>query len=278
MSLTAYLFLYTATAFALSFLFFPVLIKLLNQWTIFDSPGTHKIHLSYTPSMGGACIVLSVFITLLISFPLTEWIALKYFFISLSVMCAIGLRDDILALNPLRKLLGQFLPILILVVFGNTTLNSFYGILPYGFAAWISWGVTVFTIIILTNAYNLIDGLDGLAGSIAVIILAFLGWWFYNADQFYFSVLSFCFLGALAAFLIFNWQPSKIFMGDTGTLSIGFVISVLTIHFINTNFALSKSSPVHFSASISTAICILIVPVFDTVRIIVLRLSKFQSF
>lgn len=201
MNLATHLLLYTFTAFTLSILFFPVLIKLLKQWRIFDSPGNHKIHIAYTPSMGGICIVISVFITLLISFPLAEWIALKYFFISLFVMCAIGLRDDILALDPSRKLIGQFLPILILVIFGDTTLNSFYGIIPYDFTVGISWFLTVFTIIILTNSYNLIDGLDGLAGTVAVVILAFFGFWFYQANNFYLSILSFCFLGSIIAFL-----------------------------------------------------------------------------
>jgi len=119
--------IYTLTAFTISVLFFPVLIKLLQQWNLFDKPGEHKIHQDFTPSMGGVCIILGVIFTLLISYNLQEWIRQKYFFVAMAIMFITGLRDDILALDPLRKLIGQVLPVVILVVFGNVYLSSFYG-------------------------------------------------------------------------------------------------------------------------------------------------------
>ena len=270
--------IYTLTAFTISVLFFPVLIKLLQQWNLFDKPGDHKIHQDFTPSMGGVCIVLGVIFTLLISFNLQEWIHLKYFFVAMAIMFITGLRDDILALDPIRKLIGQFLPVVILVVFGNVYLNSFYGTLDVIiFPTWLGWIITVFTIIILTNAYNLIDGLDGLAGTIGLIILCFFGCWFYLSDYLYYSILAFSFCGSVLAFLIFNWQPSKIFMGDTGSLTIGLLLSYLSIHFINTNYSLPENFPTRFQASIGTVVCVLIIPIFDTLRVIVLRLRRFES-
>ena len=222
--------------------------------------------------------MLGVIFTLFISFPFQEWIQLKYFFVALAIMSITGLRDDILALDPMRKLIGQFLPVVVLVVFGNLSLNSFYGTFDaLVFPAWVGWVITIFTIIILTNAYNLIDGLDGLAGTIGLVILLFLGCWFYTAGFPYFSIIAFAFSGSIVAFLIFNWQPSKIFMGDTGALAIGLVLSYLSIHFINLNYDLREDHPVHFQASIGTAVCVLIIPIFDTLRVIILRLRKFQS-
>ena len=255
-----------------------MLIKLLKQWNLFEKPGDHKIHQDFTPSMGGICIILGVIFTLLISFHLQEWIHLKYFFVAMAIMVITGLRDDILALDPVRKLIGQFLPILILVVFGNVYLNSFYGtfdsvVFPTG----LGWLITIFTIIILTNAYNLIDGLDGLAGTIGFVILLFFGCWFYFAGYPYLSILAFAFCGSILAFLIFNWQPSKIFMGDTGALAIGLLLSYLSIHFININYSLPQNHPAHFEASIGTAVCVLIIPIFDTLRVIILRLRRFES-
>lgn len=272
------LLVYTATSFTIAVLFLPVLIKLLTQWSVFDSPGQHKIHEDYTPSMGGICIMLGVLFTLLISFRFSDWVSLKYFFIALAVMLTVGLRDDILALDPVRKLIGQVLPIVILVVFGHTQLTSFYGMILTGmtFPVVVSWLVSIFTIVILTNAYNLIDGLDGLAGSVGIVILSFFGWWFFSVDQAYFSIIAFAFVGAIAGFLVFNWEPSKIFMGDTGALSIGLVISYLAVQFINFNFNLPQENQ-HFLASISTAICVLIIPVFDTARVIIFRLRRLQS-
>ena len=222
--------------------------------------------------------MLGVVFTLLISFPFQEWIHLKYFFVALAIMFITGLRDDILALDPVRKLIGQFLPVLILVVFGNVYLNSFYGTFEaIIFPTWIGWMITIFTIIILTNSYNLIDGLDGLAGTIGLVILLFFGLWFYIAGNFYFSILAFAFSGSILAFLIFNWHPSKIFMGDTGALAIGLVLSYFSVHFININYGLPESHPAHFKASIGTTVCVLIIPIYDTLRVIILRLRRFES-
>ena len=221
--------------------------------------------------------MLGLVFTLLISFPLEEWIVMRYFFVALAVMFVTGLRDDILTLTPSRKLLGQILPIVILAIFGKTTLNSFYEIYPMLFPQWLAWTTTILTLVILTNAYNLIDGVDGLAGTIAVIIFIFFGTWFYLADNFYLSILSFSLASSIIAFLIFNWDPSKIFMGDTGTLTIGFAIGVLAIHFINQNFATSGNEYFHFQSSISTTVCVLIIPLFDTMRVIIIRIRKLQS-
>lgn len=227
--------------------------------------------------MGGVCILLGFFFTLLISFPLQEWINYKYFFIGLALMFITGLRDDILTLDPIRKLLGQLLPIFLIVVFGGLLITSFYGISQIIFPAWVSWIVTIFTVVILTNSYNLIDGVDGLAGSISLIIFIFFGSWFLLADQYYLAVMAFAFAGSILAFLFFNWQPSKIFMGDTGTLAIGFVLSYMAIQFINFNFGLPVESTFRFKASVSTAICVMIIPIFDTLRVIIFRLRNFQS-
>lgn len=273
----AYLILYTVISFTIAVLAFPVLIKLLYKWKLFESPGSHKIHSSFKPSMGGICIMLGVAFTLLISYPLTQWIAMKYFFVALAVIFITGLRDDILTLSPKQKLLGQLLPIIILVVFNEAYLQSFYEINDSLWPVWVRWIVTIFTLIILTNAYNLIDGLDGLAGTVALVILSMFGLWFFLTANFYLAVLSFAFVGAIVGFLLFNWQPSKIFMGDTGTLAVGFVISYLAINFINKNYSLDESNAFHFTASISTCICILVIPVFDTARVIIVRLRKMQS-
>ena len=274
----SHLLIYTAVSFTVAFLFFPVLIKLLSKWKVFDSPGRHKIHQHFTPSMGGVPIVIGVAFSLLIALPLTELTKLKFFFISIALMFITGLRDDILTLSPRQKMLSQFLPVIILVVFGNTILSSFYGIFSnFHFPEYLAWAITIFTIVILTNAYNLIDGLDGLAGTVGLISLTLFGIWFYGIDNYALSFVSFSFAGSILAFLIFNWQPSKIFMGDTGALTIGFLLSYLGIQFINQNFSLPQDHFAKFQASIGTIICVLIIPVFDTLRVIILRLRRFQS-
>src|SRR5690606_32018021 len=141
----------------------------------------------------------------------------------------------------------------------------------------VSYVITLLTIIVITNSFNLIDGLDGLAGSIAIIALVAYGVWFYLVDDTVYSILSFSMAGAILAFLIFNWEPSEIFMGDTGALVIGMMLSILTIHFIDFNHNLPETSPFRFTASIATAACFIIIPLVDTCRIVILRLYKRQS-
>lgn len=228
--------------------------------------------------MGGVAISLGTIFALLMSLSLNDWIAEKYFFISMALMFIIGLRDDVLALTPKQKLYSQFLPVLLLVFLGQVTLNSAYGLieLPY-IPNWIIWFISILTLVILTNAYNLIDGVDGLAGTIGIIALIFFGLWFFSIGNLTISLVAMTSAGAILGFLFFNWQPSKIFMGDTGALMIGFLLAYMSIQFININFALAANHPAKFQASISTAICIVIIPVFDTLRVIILRLRKMQS-
>jgi UDP-GlcNAc:undecaprenyl-phosphate/decaprenyl-phosphate GlcNAc-1-phosphate transferase len=228
--------------------------------------------------MGGIPILMGVIFSLLIALPFMEWVKLKFFFIALALMFITGLRDDVLTLTPRDKLLSQILPVIILVVFGDVVLSSFYGILPaFVFPKPIIWIVSIFSVIIFTNAYNLIDGLDGLAGSIGMIVLLWFGVWFYFVDNYPLSLISFVFGGSILGFLFFNWQPSKVFMGDTGALTIGFLLSFLAIQFVNHNYALPETHEARFQASIGTVICVLIVPVFDTLRVIILRLRRFES-
>ncbi len=261
----------------ISVLLFPVVIKIFKTLNWFDSPGTHKIHASSVPSMGGVAIMIGSVLALLMGLPLQQWIERKYFFISIALMFLIGLRDDVLALTPRQKLISQFLPVLVTVFLDRVLLHSFYEWNSEPLPLYLSYLISFVTVIIISNAYNLIDGIDGLAGSVGVLVLAFLGIWFMEADDQYTGLIALCFAGALIAFLIFNWQPSSIFMGDTGALTIGLILSVLTIRFINHNANLPLDHPAKFASSISTAFCVLIIPLFDTFRVILVRLRQLQS-
>jgi UDP-GlcNAc:undecaprenyl-phosphate GlcNAc-1-phosphate transferase len=257
----------------------PVLIKLLSERKVFDAPGKHKIHSGYIPSLGGVCILMGAIFAQLIGLPFSEWATFKFFYITIAMMFITGIRDDILTLTPRQKLIGQLLPIIILVVFGDTVIWSFYGIAFEGvlFNDIVAWCITIFTVVILTNAYNLIDGLDGLAGTVGMISLTCFGIWFYLAGDHWIALISLSFAASLAAFLYFNWEPSRIFMGDTGALVIGVLLSFLTIRFIDNNYRLPFTDPIRFSSSVGTAVMVMIIPIFDTLRVIILRLRKLQS-
>jgi UDP-N-acetylmuramyl pentapeptide phosphotransferase/UDP-N-acetylglucosamine-1-phosphate transferase len=228
--------------------------------------------------MGGIAIFFGFFLSSLIWIDFTMWSEIKFILVALFVIFFIGVRDDLVPLRAILKLVGQILAASLLIFLFDLRLHSLYGILGItDLPNSVSYLFTIFTIIIITNSFNLIDGLDGLAGTIAIIALFCFGTWFFLVGDTTFAILSYTMLGAVFAFLIFNWEPSEVFMGDTGALVIGMLLAILAIHFINVNYELPLESPYKFLSSIGTAACIIITPLVDTSRIIILRLIKRKS-
>lgn len=266
------------TSFVIAFLVVPVIIKYSLLKNLVDIPGRRKIHKKVTPSMGGIAIFFGFFISSLIWIDLQSWGEIKFIMVALFVIFFIGVRDDLVPLKWMLKLGGQIMAASLVIFLYGLRIKSFYGLFGvYELPELATYAITYMTIIVITNSFNLIDGLDGLAGTIAIISLLAFGVWFYVADDIIFSVLSFAMLGAILAFLIFNWEPSEVFMGDTGALVIGMTLAIMAIHFMDTNFNLPAGHPYRFSASIGTVICIIVIPLVDTLRIVILRLSKRQS-
>ncbi len=266
------------TSFVICFLVIPVIIKYSLEKNLVDIPGRRKIHKKITPSMGGIAIFLGFFIASLIWVDITQWKEIRIILIALFIVFFIGVRDDLVPLRPFMKLLGQVMAGSLLIILFDLRLKSFYGLLGiYDIPLIVSYGITLFTIIVITNSFNLIDGLDGLAGTIACIALLAFGVSFFLADDIIFAILSFCMLGAVIAFLFFNWEPSEIFMGDTGALVIGMMLSINAIHFIDLHYNLPVDHPYRFKACISGAVCFMIIPLADTLRIFILRITRKQS-
>jgi UDP-GlcNAc:undecaprenyl-phosphate/decaprenyl-phosphate GlcNAc-1-phosphate transferase len=266
------------TAFVISFLIVPVIIKYSLRKNLVDIPGRRKIHKKVTPSMGGIAIFGGFFISSLIWIDFSYWGEIKFILVALFVIFFIGVRDDLVPLRALVKLMGQLMAVFLLIALFDLRLKSFYGLFGiYELPLIVSYAITVFTIIAITNSFNLIDGLDGLAGTIASIALLSFGTWFFLVGDHIFAIFAFTMLGAIFAFLIFNWEPSEVFMGDTGALVIGMMLAILAIHFIDTNYNLADNEPYKFDASIATAASFIMIPLVDTSRIIILRLWKGQS-
>jgi len=266
------------TSFVIAFLVVPVIIKFSLQKNLVDVPGRRKIHKKITPSLGGVAIFLGFFISSLIWIEIQSWASIKFILVALFVVFFIGVRDDLVPLRWMMKLIGQIMAASLLIFLFNLRITSLYGLFGiHELPEITSYVLTYFTIIVITNSFNLIDGLDGLAGTIGIISLLGFGIWFYLIDDVIFSVLSFSMLGAIFAFLIFNWEPSEIFMGDTGALVIGMLLATLTIRLIETNYTLPATSPFRFTGSVGSAACFIVIPLIDTLRIFILRASKKQS-
>ena len=179
--------------------------------------------------------------------------------------------------HQLKKLLGELLAASILVFKANIKLTSLYGIFGiYELSPIVSIGLTIFTIIVIINAFNLIDGINGLSGSIGVLISTVLGLWFYKIGRLDMAILSFSMVGALVAFLKYNISPAKIFMGDTGSLLIGMMVSILAIQFIELQKTITDANLV-IKAAPAFTIAALILPLFDTLRVFTIRLYRGKS-
>jgi UDP-GlcNAc:undecaprenyl-phosphate GlcNAc-1-phosphate transferase len=266
------------TSFVISFLIVPVIIKYSLRKNLVDVPGRRKIHKKITPSMGGIAIFFGFSVSALIWINFTDWFQIKFILVALFVIFFIGVRDDLVPLKPSLKLMGQIMAASLLIFLFDLRLRSFYGLFGiFDLPEAISYLITVFTIIIITNSFNLIDGLDGLAGTVAIVALLAFGIWFYLVGDIIFAILCFSMMGAIFAFLIFNWEPSEVFMGDTGALVIGMLLSIMAIHFIGQNYNLPANTEYKFTGSVGTAACFIIIPLVDTSRIIILRLLKGQS-
>ncbi len=266
------------TSFVICFLIIPVIIKYSLEKNLVDIPGRRKIHKKITPSMGGIAIFLGFIISALIWMELPQWKETRFILIALFIVFFIGVRDDLVPLRPFMKLLGQLIAGGVLIALFDLRLKSLYGLIGlYDIPLLVSYGITLFTIIVITNSFNLIDGLDGLAGTIASISLLAFGISFFLVGDFVFAVLSFSMLGAVIAFLFFNWDPSEIFMGDTGALVIGLMLAILAIRFIDLQYNLPVDNPYKFKAAISGAVCFVIIPLADTLRIFILRTIRRQS-
>lgn len=266
------------TSFVICFLIIPVIIKYSLEKNLVDIPGRRKIHKKITPSMGGIAIFIGFVVSVLIWMEISQWKEMRFILIALFIVFFIGVRDDLVPLRPFMKLLGQLMAAIVLIALFDLRLKSLYGLLGiYDIPLAVSYVVTIFTIIVITNSFNLIDGLDGLGGTIASIALLAFGTSFFLAGDIVFAILSFSMLGAVIAFLFFNWDPSEIFMGDTGALVIGMMLAILAVHFIDLQYNLPANTPHKFNAAISGAACFIIIPLADTLRIFILRILRRQS-
>ncbi|WP_288340680.1 MraY family glycosyltransferase [uncultured Roseivirga sp.] len=242
-----------------------------------DDPGGRKIHTARTPAMGGLPIFIGFAISILIWAPFEVLRDIKYVLSAVSIMFIIGFRDDLINLRAYQKLIGQVAAAMIIIAICDirfTSLYNLFGLSDIPLA--VSYLLSLFTIIVITNAYNLIDGIDGLSGSVGIIATLFFGLFFFLNGEEGFALVSLSLTGALLAFLNYNWAPSKIFMGDTGSLFIGFFLSILTIKFIDFNYSI-VGQQFAFGGSIGTAVAILILPLADTFRVFVKRVLKGKS-
>ncbi|MBC7936071.1 MAG: undecaprenyl/decaprenyl-phosphate alpha-N-acetylglucosaminyl 1-phosphate transferase [Rhizobacter sp.] len=265
-----------ALAFIITFFAIPVIIQIAKDKKLFDEPDERKVHKTVIPTLGGLGIFAGFIMAFLVGTPLGLSTELQYFVAASVVIFFLGLKDDILVISASKKFIGQLIAAGILIRFAGVEITNMHGFLGiYEIPQFASITLSFFTIIVITNSFNLIDGVDGLAGSLGLLTTFIFGIYFYNIGQLTYAVMAFAMSGSVLSFLIYNFSPAKIFMGDTGSLLLGLVNSILVIKFINS--AGITPGTIDFPAAPAIGFAILMVPLFDTLRVFGLRILDRRS-
>ena len=256
----------------------PSIIHIANKCGLYDdhsiSLKNHKYGIS---RLGGVAVFFSFIITSLLFSKTADFQTFNYLLVSCVILFAVGLKDDLSGVHPSTKFAMQFIVSLIMVFLGDIRLTSMYGVLniyelPYIWSVLIS----VTTMMFITNAFNLIDGIDGLVGVTGVIVSLILGIMFVQMGQPVYACIAFSIVGATGGFLFFNLTPARIFMGDTGSLLIGFISAILSLKFIELN-KVGGVNEVFYNSAPAIAVAILIGPIYDAIRVFLIRVWNGNS-
>jgi UDP-GlcNAc:undecaprenyl-phosphate/decaprenyl-phosphate GlcNAc-1-phosphate transferase len=262
------------TAFVVTLIAIPPIIHLIKKYRLYDVPNARKEHSTPIPTMGGIAIVAGMMMAMFLWFPLTNQIAQISFFFSIVVLFALGIMDDLKDLSAKYKFLIQ-ISLATLIALSGIRITSFDGLFGiYELPLSAQYTFTILAITGITNAFNLIDGIDGLAGGIGFMSLITLGFFLTMSGDVNTALIAFALAGALFAFLYFNFNPAKIFMGDTGSLVLGFVVAVLCIRLMQVNVMIPN--PIVLNAPVFV-LGIVLIPVFDTIRVFSTRIWKGKS-
>lgn len=265
-------------AFSLTWFIIPSIVhtsRLKNLGAVSNGRTSHKDTL---PNLGGIAVFIGFVVSAVFFTGTFLEFELQYIICGLTIVLFLGIKDDILIIDPWKKLIGQIMAAGIIVVFSDIRIDNLYGLFGINEIPYIvSLVFTVFVFLVIINGFNLIDGIDGLASGVGILTSSVFGIWFLLAGDIAFAILSFSFTGSLLAFFYFNVfsKKNKIILGDTGSHVTGFVVGILTFRFMQHNSGINGSAFIYSAPAV--AIGILIIPLFDTLRVFSLRIMQGKS-
>ena len=256
----------------------PSLIAVSRKKNLVDLPNGRTSHNGAIPNLGGVALFASLIITVLTFTNLRSFPSVQYITPGLVILFFIGLKDDVMAISAHTKLRGQIVATAIVVILGNIRFTNLHGFLGIGSIGYLpSVILSIFVIIVIINCFNLIDGIDGLCGGMGVLIsLTFGAWFFINNNNEYVLVAS-TIIGALLAFLYYNVlsKKNKIFLGDTGAMILGYMVAILAIQF--NEFTIGATGIAAVSSAPAVSIAFIFMPLYDVLRVFVLRIISGKS-
>lgn len=265
-------------ALGISVYLVPVVIRVVTSLRLFDHPNERSSALRPIPTLGGIAIFLSFVFSVTIGMYGHDLSGMIYIFAAILLMFFVGLKDDVVDLPPWKKLLAEIIAAGCIIVFANIRFTNFHGFLGIGeIGMFTSVVITTFFIVVIINSVNLIDGIDGLASGLIILYGAVFGFWFLISDHIEYAIVSFTLVGSTVGFFYYNvfGEKNKIFMGDTGSLVLGTILSIIVIQFNEFNIAQQSQFTIGSVPIVSFGI--LIYPLADTLRVFIIRLMQKKS-
>ncbi len=262
-----------------SFLAIPVIVRVAKAKGLTDQPNHRTSHKESTPSLGGVAIFSGLLLgsTLLLP-PNSIETRLRFVIAATFILFLVGQKDDIVGLSWQKRLTAEVAASLILIVMGNyrfTTLFGLFGL--HEIPMWLSFVITLIVFVGIINAFNLIDGIDGLASGTGILTSFLMGVWLYGIGWYAMAIVAWSLMGALLPFFYFNvfGRKFKLFMGDTGSLMIGLLSALFAVEICGEE--LPETHLFYMKAAPAVLIAILIYPLFDMIRVVSIRISKGKS-
>ena len=279
--LYSYPFVFILITGALGFVFMPLVLKIAKERDFVVKPNKRTSHVGAIPTVGG----LDIFISFLIFYIIFSFNHLEYshyLMAGVTLILMTGFVDDLIDLSAIIKLAGEIIAGAFLIVFADIRITSLFGLFGiYELSLFWSYIISFVSLVVITNALNLIDGVDGLASGLGILYSLVFALYFQAIGDVHMAVLAYALIGSLAVFFLYNvfgGSRRKIFMGDSGSLLLGFMMSWFVFHFIQLNAAPQVLPPfLVVSAAPAVTFCILFVPLFDTMRVMITRLKKKTS-
>jgi|WetSurSiteA1Bulk_404760.scaffolds.fasta_scaffold00685_7 UDP-GlcNAc:undecaprenyl-phosphate/decaprenyl-phosphate GlcNAc-1-phosphate transferase len=267
-----------AFALILTYVSIPSLVTIAKRKSLHATPNGRTSHTGSTPILGGVAIFNGFILSTAIVAGTFFKFDLVYVISGLIILFIAGLKDDILEIHPRSKLAAEITATLLIALLADIRISDFHGLfglheIPY----LLSILITVFVFIVIINGFNLIDGIDGLAAGVTILTSSVLGIWFWRTGNVAYTIMSFALAGSLVAFFRYNvfGKENKIFMGDTGSLIIGLVMSILTTRFLQLDLHAEGTMAIQSAPAVTVGI--LIIPLFDTLRVFSIRISQGKS-
>lgn len=265
-------------AFSMVIIVIPYILKVAHAKKLFDTFSERKVHTLSIPPLGGVGIFIGFILSTIIATDGYSFDALKYIIASVILMFFIGLKDDLIDISARKKFFVQVFAAILLTSLGNFHISNLHGLFGfYEIHYAIGTILSLFVMIAVINAFNLIDGIDGLASGLGMLATFVFGVWFFLAGHIQYSIMSFALTGSLAGFFLYNvfGKKNKLFMGDTGSLIVGLIVSALIIKF--NEFNVAKTLPFAIGAAPAVSFAIVIVPLVDTLRVMTIRIMNGKS-